>query len=172
MTKVVDTRAALHQVTGIVENIEARIEGIETTSRTRMDTMASNIEATAVSVMGLRALGGQIMGFVRTFPQEIRDLLQTIIQADWRTYQAVLQIQERLSRTPTSWHESNIQFTNALGEYREYVIRSRPSQLRLCSEDMYNLDRSSGTRAELSTQPFVIPIPRLSIHSLNNDADP
>lgn len=113
MSKIAQQRAIMHQLHESVERIENRIEG---TSR----ALSSKIDETHLSVMSLRFLGEQIKGFIRTFPLEISDLLQSIVQADWRTYQAILQIQERLARSPTALHDSsNIQFTNVLGEYRE-----------------------------------------------------
>ena len=84
---------------------------------TKTKAIADKIEATNTSVVSLRTLGNQIMDFLKTFPREIRDVLQKIMQADWRTYQAVLRIQEHLARSPSSLNESNLQFTNALGEF-------------------------------------------------------
>ena len=115
MSKIAEQRATMHQLHQSVERIENRMEGVESSSR----ALSSKVDETHLSVTSLRSLGEQIMGFIRTFPHEIRDLLQSIVQADWRTYQAVLQIQERLARSPTALHDSNIQFTNVLGEYRE-----------------------------------------------------
>ena len=115
MSKIAEQRATLNQVHSSVKGIENRLDCVETNYR----AIGSRIAETHLSVMSLRTLGEQIMAFVRTFPHDIRGLLQSILQADWRTYQAVLQIQERLARSPTSLHESNIQFTNVLGEYRE-----------------------------------------------------
>ena len=115
MSKIAEQRATIHQLHESVERIENKMESVESNSR----ALSSRVDKTHLSVMSLRSLGEQIMGFIRTFPHEIRDLLQSIVQADWRTYQAVLQIQERLARSPTALHDSNIQFTNVLGEYRE-----------------------------------------------------
>ena len=116
MSKIAEQRATMHQLHESVERIENRIEGVESNSR----ALSSKVAETHLSVTSLRSLGEQIMGFVRTFPQEIRELLQKLVQADWHTYQAVLQIQERLARSPTALHDSsNIHFTNVLGEYRE-----------------------------------------------------
>ena len=115
MSKIAEQRATMHQLHGSVERIENRMEGVESNSR----ALSAKVDETNLSVTSLRSIGEQIMGFIRTFPQEIRELLQSIVQADWRTYQAVVQIQERLARSPTASHDSNIQFTNVLGEYRE-----------------------------------------------------
>lgn len=115
MIKITKQRAALHRAHQSIGRIENRVEGVESISH----AIHSKVNETNLSVTSLRSLGEQIMAFVRTFPHEIRDLLQSIVQADRRTYQVVLQIQERLARRPTSLHDSNIQFTNVLGEYRE-----------------------------------------------------
>ena len=115
MSKIAEQRATLHHIHHSVECIEDRVEGVESNSR----AISTKVDETHLSVINLRSLGEQIVAFVRTFPHDVRDLLQSIMQTDWRTYQAVLQIQERLARSPTSLHESNIQFTNVLGEYRK-----------------------------------------------------
>lgn len=115
MSKIVDQRATLNQVHKDVDRIKNGIDGVESSSQ----AIRSKVDEIHLSVTSLRSLGEQIMAFIRTFPHDVRDLLQSIVQADWRTYQAVLQIQERLARSPTSLHDSNIQFTNVLGEYRE-----------------------------------------------------
>ena len=115
MSKIAEQRVALHQVHEAVERINNRIQKEQDISR----ALCSKVDETHLSLTSLRSLGEQIMVFVRTFPYEIREMLQSIVQADWRTYQAVLKIQERLARSPSSLHDSNIQFTNVLGEYRE-----------------------------------------------------
>ena len=115
MSKINDHRTALGHVHNYVERIDTRMEGVESSAR----AICSKFDETHLSVTNLRSLVEQIMAFINIFPHDIRKLLQGIIQADGRTYQAVVQIQERLARSPTSLHDSNIQFTNVLGEYRE-----------------------------------------------------
>lgn len=133
MFKIAEQRAALHQVHNSVERIENRMKSVESSAQ----ATSSKVHETYLSVMSLRSLGEEIMAFVRTFPHDIRDLLQCIVQADWRTYHVVLQIQERLARSPTSLHETNIQFTNILGEYRElpyeYFCQWEVSIYKLCT---------------------------------------
>ena len=119
MSKVVETRAALRHVHRVVENMEGKMEGIEEASRASFEAMSAKCNATAISILSLRNWGEQILAFLSTFSQEIRDLLHSIVQADWRTYQAVLHLQQRLAQSPISVHESHIRFTDALGEYRE-----------------------------------------------------
>lgn len=87
-------------------------------SKACIRTLSAQIHTSNTSIANLTTIWDQILSFVKTFPQEIRGRLQAITQADWRTYQAVLRLQDSISATPTSLHESNIHFTNALGEYR------------------------------------------------------
>ena len=115
MSKISEQRATLYQCHESVQRIESRMEGVESSCR----AISSKVQETHISLTSLRSLGEQIMAFIRTFPQDMRELLQNIVQADGRTYQAVLQIQKRLAQSPTSLHNSNIHFTNVLGEYRE-----------------------------------------------------
>ena len=141
ISRVVENRAALRQVQGFVEHIDDRVERIEATSQVRLDAISSKSDAIQASLMNLRSLGDQIMAFVRSFPDEIRELLHKIVQVDWRTYQAVLQIQDRLDRSPTSLHDSNIHFTNVLGEYRElpyeYFCHWEVRALLHCSSPLF-----------------------------------
>lgn len=118
LSKIDEQRTALHRVHSVVEHIEDRMVGIDRTSQGKMDAISSKCEATHTSVMSLQHITDQLMGFVINFPQEICDLIHNTVRADWRTYQAVLQIQASLAHSPSSLHASNIQFTNALGEYR------------------------------------------------------
>ncbi|KAL6713499.1 hypothetical protein ACLMJK_008964 [Lecanora helva] len=119
MSKISANRATLGHVRSIVENIENKLEAIDATSRHKLESISSKSDEAHSSMISLHRLGAQLLSFLSTFPQEVRNLLHSIMQADWRTYQAVLQLQERLARAPTSYHASNIRFTDALGEYRE-----------------------------------------------------
>ena len=116
-SKVVEHTSALGQIKGSVGNVENKMDRLVAVTDANTKAIADKIEATSTSVVSLRALGYQLMEFLKTFPQEIRDVLQKIMQADWRTYQAVLRVQEHLARSPSYLKESNIQFTNGLGEH-------------------------------------------------------
>ena len=118
LSKIDEQRAALHRVNGMVEHIEDRLEGIEGNSQGELNALKSKCDATHNSVMSLQHLSKHFLSFITNLPREIRDLLNNIVQADRRTYQAILQIQARLANSPSSLHASNIHFTNALGEYR------------------------------------------------------
>ncbi|KAL9064147.1 MAG: hypothetical protein Q9161_009057 [Pseudevernia consocians] len=129
------------------------MEAMESNSR----ALSSKVDEIHLSVTSLRSVGEKIMGFICTFPNEVRELLQSIVQADWRTYQATLQIQERLAHSPTTLHESNIRFTNVLGEYRELPyeyfcqwepfegflraqFRNKPGENKVLKDQFYIID--------------------------------
>ena len=137
MSMITEQRAALHKVHDIAEHVENRLEDLGSTTQARLDAISSQSDATNNSMMSLRNLGEQIGLFIRTFPREIRQLLHAILRADCRTYQAVLQIQEGISRSPSCLHGSDIRFTNALGEYRElpyeYFCHWEVRLLRTCT---------------------------------------
>ena len=116
-SKVVEHTSALGQVKRSVGNVEYKMDKLVAVADANTKAIADRIEATNTSVVSLRTLGYQLMGLLQTFPRDIRDALQKVMQADWRTYQAVLRIQEHLARSPSHISESNIQFTNVLGEH-------------------------------------------------------
>ena len=116
-SKIVEHKFALGQIEKTVGSVEHKMDKFEAVVDTNTKAMVDKMEGINTSVVSLRTLGYQIMEFLKTFPRDIRDVLQNIVQADWRTYQAVLRIQEHLARSPSSLDESNIQFTNGLGEH-------------------------------------------------------
>ena len=119
MSKVVEHRATVLQVQNQVETLKDNMTEEGMATRARLDAISSDINATQASVTSLRTLAEQITGYIRTFPQSVRDSLQAPMQSNWQIYQVLLQIQQAISRAPTSSHASSIRFTNALGEYRE-----------------------------------------------------
>ena len=110
LSKIGEQRAALHRVDGMVEHIEDRLEGIDGNLKGELNAVKSKCDATHNSVLSLQHLSKHFLSFIMNFPQEIRDLLDNIVQADRRTYQAILQIQARLANSPSSLHGSNIHF--------------------------------------------------------------
>ena len=117
-SKAMENQAALRQVQDVVEDLEDKVNVAFNKAGTELGVISDKADVIHTSVISLRGLAHQILGFMQTFPREIRDRLQAIVQADWRTYQAVLRMQEQIARSPTALQESNIHFTNALGEYR------------------------------------------------------
>ena len=85
----------------------------------RLNTISEHAHATQLSILSIRHLGEQITAYIRTFPKEVRDLLNTIINNNAQMYQTLVQIQYSISRAPSSLQASNLRFTNVLGEYRE-----------------------------------------------------
>ena len=119
MLKIAEHRATVLHVQKQVESLKGNMTEEGTATRAKLDAISSDTNATQASVTNLRTLAEQIADYVRTFPQNVRDALQAPMQSNWQMYQVLLQIQQAISRAPTSLHASNIRFTNALGEYRE-----------------------------------------------------
>ena len=137
MSKVAEHRATLHKVQdGIVQvdekisragaAFDKRLEGIENnmtqareTSSRGFDEIVAKVKGTQTSVMSLRSTGEQILRCLRTFPREMRELLQKILIANWQMYQILLKIQQTTVRSPTGLLDSNIRFEDALGDYSE-----------------------------------------------------
>jgi hypothetical protein len=82
-------------------------------------TLSIDMASTRTSLMNLRSLGVQIMAFLRTFPSELRDLLQTILRTNTQMYFMLLNLQNSVSTSPTLLLQSNIRFEDALGVVRE-----------------------------------------------------
>ena len=134
MSKAAEHRAALQKVQdGVVQvedkvsrvgaALDHRLDGMESnmsqareTSSRRFDEIGARIVDTQTSVMSLRE---QILRCLGTFPREKRELLQSIVRANWQMYQVLLKIQQSTTRSPTGLLESNIRFKDALGDYRE-----------------------------------------------------
>lgn len=119
-SKISETQTTPETVGGGGNDTGKKLDQMQSTLQVKLAALQSSAENTSVSIMSLRSRGEQIFQFLSTLPRDIRDLLNTIVQADRRTYQAVLQIQQRLAKSPICQHDSNIQFTNVLGEYREF----------------------------------------------------
>ena len=119
MLKIAEHRATVLHVQKQVKSLKDNMAEEGTATRARLDAISSDTNTTQASVTNLRTLAEQIADYVRTFPQNVRDALQAPMQSNWQIYQVLFQIQQAISRAPTSLHVSNIRFTNALGEYRE-----------------------------------------------------
>ncbi|KAL8792645.1 MAG: hypothetical protein Q9195_004773 [Heterodermia aff. obscurata] len=90
-SKFVEHTSALGQVEKTVGNVEHKMDKLEAVANANTKALVDKIEATNTSVVSLRTLGHQLMEFLNTFPREIRDVLQKIMQSDWRTYQATFE---------------------------------------------------------------------------------
>ena len=117
-SKATENQVALRQVQDVVGKLDDKVKVAVNKAGTGLGVISDKADVIHTSVVSLRGLAHQILGFMQTFPREIRDRLQAIVQADWRTHQAVLRMQEQIAHSPTGLQTSNIQFTNALGEYR------------------------------------------------------
>ena len=111
-------RAASGQAECAAQRLNDTMDNTAHKIEARLQDLSTKVDLSNTSIVNLKNIADQVVSFVKTFPQEIRDRLHAMTQADWRTYQAILQIQNDISRTPNALLESNIQFTNALGEHR------------------------------------------------------
>ena len=162
ISKAAEHRAVLHKVRdkiALVEEKVSRAEGVfdkrfgdieNNMSRARescdhrFDEIGAKLEDAKTSVMSLRSTGEQILRCLGTFPQEMRELLQNIVRANWHMYQVLLNIQQSTSRSPTGLLESNIRFEDALGDSRElpyeyfrhWEVRIKPLQIQFSSTDI------------------------------------
>lgn len=137
MSKVAEHRAILHKVQDRIVQVDEkvsragavfdkRLEGIENNmtqareiSSRGFDEIVAEVKGAQTSVLSLRSTGEQILRCLRTFPREMRELLQKVLFCNWQMYQILLKIQQSTVRSPTGLLESNIRFEDALGEYRE-----------------------------------------------------
>lgn len=83
-----------------------------------VSTLTIGIASNTQALINLRDLGSQIMKFIRTFPVELRGLLQQVIQVNLRNYHVLLAIQNSISTPPSLLCNSNIRFEDALGVVR------------------------------------------------------
>ena len=119
LSKIAEHRAAMTTTQKSVELLNDKVSQEGADIRGRLDAISNKVDATHVSIISMQSLGGKILYYIRTFPTEVRGLLQTIMWNNWQMYQVLLQIQQNTSRAPTALHASNIRFTNVLGEYKE-----------------------------------------------------
>ena len=117
--KIAEHRTNLEQVQAKIENLEGNISQKTAAVCERLDTISEKANATQLSILSMRHLGDQIMAYIRTFPKEGVDLLKTIMKNNAQIYQALMQIQNSISRAPSSLQASNLRFTDVLGEHRE-----------------------------------------------------
>lgn len=123
LSKIAEQRVALHNIQSKVEYIESQMEVDGAPAQAKLNAISLKSDATHASMISLRSLAEQFVALCREISHEVREFLQSILRADWRTYQAVLQIQDHLAHSPSSRHDSIIRFTNALGEYRVLIFR-------------------------------------------------
>ena len=116
--RAVEDRHTLGQVHDQLGRVEEQVRASAATTDAGFENVIERTKITHTSVMAMQNVAQHVLDFVRTFPQEIRDRLQAMTQANWRTYQAVLQTQDHFSRMPNAQYVSYIEFTNALGEHR------------------------------------------------------
>ncbi|KAL8774266.1 MAG: hypothetical protein Q9209_001017 [Squamulea sp. 1 TL-2023] len=85
----------------------------------KLDQIEASVNQSRSAVFSLRSLSDQIIAFVGSFPQEVRDYIQRTLHDNWNIYQTLLQIQSSLSARLTAPPESRIKLEDALGRTME-----------------------------------------------------
>ena len=101
-----------------LNDMEHRVSEPADDSKGRLDKINDGVAKTHTAIVSLRTTGDQILRYVKSFPNELRDLLQKIMRGNWQIYQMLLQIQRNTPRSPSSMLESHIKFEDALGDCR------------------------------------------------------
>jgi hypothetical protein len=133
MIKVRDDIASMHTDTS--SSREQLLEAMATSSSRIVDDVGQinsntassmrSISAVAIRVGSLSAsmstlygLGTQILSILRVFPAELRTVLQNVIRTNVQMYAILLEVQRKISLSPTLALESNIRIEDALGQVR------------------------------------------------------
>ena len=133
MRKAEDQGSAIREVESRTREILSHQTRAKDSMQTGLDRLEKGIRHTdqhiesisreslsiQTSLISLRSIGEQLLRFIRTFPAEIRQMLQKVISSNMQTYALLLQIQGVISRSPTWLLQDNIWFEDALGRVRE-----------------------------------------------------
>ena len=84
----------------------------------RIENVSKETTSIQTSLISIRSIGEQLLYFIRTFPAEIRQMLQNVVATNMRTYTLLLQIQGDITRPPTMLLQDNIWFEDAMGRVR------------------------------------------------------
>ena len=115
--------AAKHQ--SILHDVQKRLQHTEDRSReiyemhhAKLNTISSKVDTVQDSIMRLRSLGEQVIGYLSIFPFRMQGLLRAILQTNVQSYQILVQMKEGTLRNPVAHLESDIKFEDALGQVR------------------------------------------------------
>jgi len=81
-------------------------------------SLTSGFASISTSLTRLCDLGTQALAILRSFPAELRMLIQTIVRTNIQMYAILLEVHRRIATSPTLALESNIRVEDALGEIR------------------------------------------------------
>ena len=115
LSKVAEHRAVVGNLKNQTSNLGHEIKKNAMDTQERLDALSSTVDGTKTAVMSMRDIVQHVGHFVSTFPFEMRDLLQKILQANWQLYHLLLNIQQNPGQSPTGLLESNIHFEDAMG---------------------------------------------------------
>jgi len=87
-------------------------------TKRNISALATGVGSISTSITTLLGLGTQILSILRVFPAELRALLQNVVRTNVQMYAVLLEVQRKISASPTLALESNIRIEDALGEIR------------------------------------------------------
>jgi hypothetical protein len=121
-SKFSDITTASSSASAKLDNIDATLSSTQTTVTNvakNLNTISRAMTSAQITLISLRDTGLQVRQFLRTFPTELRGLLQSILRTNMHMYFMLLNIQSHVSTSPSLSLQSNIKFEDALGVVRE-----------------------------------------------------
>ncbi|CAG8954558.1 hypothetical protein HYFRA_00004475 [Hymenoscyphus fraxineus] len=115
-------RSTNRKISELKGDIESKLEKVsENTTRLARSYNSMNLllSSSRASFFYLRVLPAQVLNFLRTFPAEIRALLEKILRANMQMYATLVRIQTQLASSPRFPGTENIVFEDGLGVVRE-----------------------------------------------------
>ena len=86
--------------------------------RRGISDVAVAVGSVSKSLAQICTMGTQVLAILRTFPSELRILLDKVLRTNMQMYAILLKIQRKVAASPTLALHSNIRFEDALGEIR------------------------------------------------------
>ena len=140
MTKILEQRQRFNRVDDELQAVKDQVSQGQGALENRLDKISNTTTNLHTSVKSLQSLGSQILAFIGTFSAEIQILLQRIIHTDQQMFSLLLQVQHRISASPTTMLQSNIKFEDALGRacelpyeyFQHWEVSSPEDSFLLC----------------------------------------
>jgi hypothetical protein len=127
--------------------LSGELGGIKTQLRTEFlhyhSQLLGEVSKAQQSLLDLQYLGAQNLELFRTFPEEVRCLLQTANRANMEMYNVLLAIQGQVAPSPSLLSSSNIEFEDGLGIirhlpyewFKHWEVSCPPFRFLLIAED-------------------------------------
>jgi hypothetical protein len=87
-------------------------------TKRNISALTMGVASISTSVTTLCNLGTQILSILRSFPAELRTLLETVLRTNTQMYAVLLEVHRKIGAHPTLMLDSNIRIEDALGEVR------------------------------------------------------